>query len=122
MSEDVTRALGDLSVDRENLYREETITDLKVATIRVLAPIKEDGSPDSSRETIYLAQTQLMSQAGPVPIQTQVEAKTLDEALDKFPDAIKRGVESMVDEARKIQRDEASRIVVPGVPTGKIIS
>jgi hypothetical protein len=38
-----------------------------------------------------------------------------------FPEAIKEAVERLVDEAREIQRREASRIVVPGevpVPGG----
>ena len=39
----------DFTVTKNNLYREEAITDLKVASIRRLVPIKTDGSPDASR-------------------------------------------------------------------------
>jgi hypothetical protein len=62
-----------------------------------------------------------MSQAGPLPVQTPIDAKSLDEALTKFPEAIRKGVEGMIEEARQIQREEASRIVVPGRSGGKII-
>ena len=55
-----------------------------------------------------------MSAAGPVPVQCALEATTLEEAAAKFPDGIKQAVERMVEEAREIQRREASRIVTPG--------
>ena len=122
MSDEVKSALGDIAVDRENLYREESYTDLKVATIRVLTPVTLNGSVDPNREPLFIAQTQLMSQAGPLPVQTSIDARTLQEAIAKFPEAIKKGVEAMIEEAKQIQRDEASRIVVPGRSPGKIIS
>jgi hypothetical protein len=122
VSDEVKSALGDIAVDRENLYREESYTDLKVATIRVLTPVTLNGSVDPNREPLFIAQTQLMSQAGPLPVQTSIDARTLEEALAKFPEAIKKGVEAMIEEAKQIQRDEASRIVVPGRSPGKIIS
>jgi hypothetical protein len=111
----------DIEVDRNNLYREETYTDLKVATIRCMRPITEDGSPDPSRPTLYSAQTTLMSQAGPVPVQAALDATTLDEAIEKFPEAINQAVERLVEEAREMQRQEASRIVVPGQSVGSKI-
>ena len=122
MSDEVKSALGDIAVDRDNLYREESYTDLKVATIRVLTPVTLDGTVDHNREPLFIAQTQLMSQAGPLPVQTSIDAGSLEEALAKFPEAIKKGVEVMIEEAKQIQREEASRIVVPGRSPGKIIS
>ena len=107
-----------IQVDQGNLYREDTFTDLRVATIRRLTPIKPDGSPDESRPIQYMGQTQLMSQMGPLPIQCTIEAATLREAIDKFPEAIQEAVENMVEEAQEMRRQESSRIVVPttGVP------
>jgi len=84
-------AMGDPSLDRANLYLEETFTDLRVGSLRRLTPVKPDGSNDSSRETVFIGQAQVMSQAGPLPIQCQIDATTIDEAIDKFPEAIKRG-------------------------------
>jgi hypothetical protein len=122
LSTDTPNSIGDLAVDQDNLYREETFTDLKVATLQRLTPIKPDGSPDTSRETLYVGQTQLLSQAGPVPVHCPIEAASLAEAMEKFPAAIKRAVERLMEEAREIQRQEASRIVVPNAPAvGRII-
>lgn len=117
MSSDTPRDIREMAVDKANLYREETFTDLKVATLRVLTPVNADGSPDASREPIYTGETQIMTQAGPVPVQTQIAAASLDEAMEKFPEAINNAVEKLLEEARRIQQQEASRIVVPsGIP------
>ena len=105
---------GDLRVDATNLYREDVFTDLQVATLRRLTPVKEDGSDDPSRPVLFVASTQLMSQAGPLPISAPLDAKDLREAIAKFPDAIRAAVEEMVEEAREAQRRESSRLVVPG--------
>ena len=114
MSADEPQTITEIEVDTANLYREEIFTDLRVASIRKLIPIKPDGSPDESREAIFTGQTTLMSAAGPVPVQCQIEASSLEEASARFPEAIKQAVERLVEEAREIQRREASRIVVPG--------
>jgi len=116
--------LGDLRVDVANLYREDVFTDLQVATLRRLTPVKADGTDDASRPILFVAATQLMSQAGPLPISAPIDAKDLGDAIAKFPDAILAAVEEMVEEAREMQRREASRLVVPGPgaipPSGKI--
>ena len=123
MSEDGPRALTDIQVDTGNLYREEVFTDLKVASIRRLVPIKADGSPDASRPELYSGETTIMSQSGPLPVQCAIEASSLTEATQKFPEAINATVQRMVEQAREMQRQEASRIVVPGQPPpgGKIL-
>ena len=54
----------DFSVDKDNLYRQEVITDFKVASIVKFIPIKPDGSEDNSRAAIFLGQTQLMLPQG----------------------------------------------------------
>lgn len=114
MSADEPQTVTEIEVDVSNLYREEIFTDLKVASIRKLIPIKADGSVDESRDPIFTGQTTLMSQAGPLPVQTQIDASTLEEATARFPEAIQEAVERLVDEARELQRRETSRIVVPG--------
>ena len=58
---------------------------------------------------------------GPVPVSCRIEATSLEDATAKFPEAMKEAIERLVEEAREMQRREASRIVVPGVaPSGKI--
>ena len=123
MSEAESSRIDEISVDTGNLYREEIFTDLKVATIRRLSPVGPDGSDDSSRPVIYVGQTTLLSQAGPVPVQCPIEAASLADAMEQFPDAVNLAVERMVEEAREMQRQEASRIVVPGrEPAGSKIT
>lgn len=114
MSDEATKSLHEMQVDRNNLYREESYTDLKVGTIRVLIPVKVDGSADAARETVFSGETQLLTQMGMVPVQCRIPAKTLEEAIDGFPQAVSEAVERMIEEAREYQRREASRIVVPG--------
>lgn len=104
----------DLTFARENLYQEEVFSDLRVGSIRRLTPVLPDGSRDMGRPQLFTGQTQLMSPAGPLPIQCNIDATSLDEAMLKFPQAINEAVEKLVQEAEEIRRQEASRIVVPG--------
>jgi len=111
--------LSTLSVDTENLYREETFTDLRAASVRRLTPVKPDGTDDKSRTVAYVGETTLLTQVGPLPIQCNIEAKSLSEAFDKFPEAVKQALERMNERAQELRREEASRIVVPtAVPPG----
>ena len=58
---------------------------------------------------------QLMSPNGAIPVQCIIEgAKTLSEAAAKLPEAVEKAVQTMIAEAKEIQRQESSRIVVPG--------
>ena len=121
MSADGPKPLSEIRVDRNDLYREEVYTDLKIASIRVLTPVGTDGQIDTSRPVLYTGETQLMSQMGPVPVHAPIEATSLDDAIEKFPEAVNQAIERLMEEAREIQRREASRIVVPGQPPpGKI--
>jgi hypothetical protein len=113
-----TNPLGEITVDQNNLYREETFTDMKVASIRRLIPITRDGADDPSRPSIFVGETTLMSARGPLPINCPIEASTLSEAFEAFPKAVQDAVERLMEEAREMQRQEMSRIVVPGQGPG----
>jgi hypothetical protein len=107
--------MTEVKINPDNLYKEDSFTDLTYATIRRLTPIKIDGSIDESREVIFTGIAQLMSPNGPVPVQCLIEgAKNLSEAAAKFPEAIEKTVQAMIAEAKEMQRKEASRIVIPG--------
>jgi len=110
--------LGDIAVDTENLYREETFSDLKVASIRRLTPVTAEGLDDASRPTLFIGETTLMSARGPLPINCPIEAETLTDAFAAFPQAVQDAVERLMEEAREMQRQEANRIVVPGQGPG----
>lgn len=109
----------DLNVDLDNLYREETFTDLGVASVRRLLPVRPDGSDDPTRTPLYLGETSVMTQMGPLPVQFPLDAQTLEEALAKFPDGVKAAIERLSERAREAMREESSRIVVPSaMPAG----
>jgi hypothetical protein len=107
--------ITDIKINTDNLYREEAFTDLTFATIRRLTPVKIDGSVDESREPIFTGMTQLMSPNGPIPVQCIIEgAKNLSEAAAKLPEAIEKSVQAMIAEAKEMERQEASKIIIPG--------
>jgi hypothetical protein len=107
--------MTNIKMNPDNLYREETFTDLTYASIRRLTPVNIDGSVDESRDTIFTGMAQLMSPRGPIPVQCLIEgAKTLSEATEKLPDAVEKTVRAMIAEAEEMQRKEESRIVMPG--------
>ena len=104
---------GDPRMDPKTLCREEIITDRKVGTIRVLTPIKSDGSSDASRQVAYIGEAQLLTSVGTLPINFEIEAKTLDEAVVKFAEVAKEAVERTVKDLQEMRRQAASSIVVP---------
>ncbi|MDX1431144.1 MAG: hypothetical protein R3286_01725 [Gammaproteobacteria bacterium] len=109
----------ELSVDVDNLHREEVFTDLRAASVRRLLPVKADGEVDKSRPVTYIGETTLVTQLGPLPVQFAIEADSLKEAFDKFPEGVREAVDRLNERAKEMVREEASRIVVPqGVPPG----
>jgi hypothetical protein len=121
MAEQTTR-LTDATMDAASLYREEIYTDRKVGTLRVLVPVKDDGSDDPSRPTVYQGEAQLMTNVGPLPISFDIEAKTLSEAVSRYADATKAGVDRAMRELQELRRQASSSIVIPqggaGLPPG----
>ncbi|HEV2704086.1 MAG TPA: hypothetical protein VGV09_20850, partial [Steroidobacteraceae bacterium] len=57
--------------------------------------------------------TQLLTPGGVLPLGFDIEATTLQEALDRFPEAVKLALDEAIEEAREMRREQASRIVVP---------
>lgn len=104
---------SDAKMDSTALYREEIFTDRKVGTIRTLNPVKSDGSPDATRKTIYAGEAQIMTNAGPLPINFEIDAVSLAEAAAKFADVAKEAIERTVRELQELRRQAASSIVVP---------
>lgn len=105
----------EVRLDPAGLYREEIYTDRRAGTIRRLVPVTSQGVPDSSRSVLFSGQTQLLTPAGVLPLGFDIEAATLEEALEKFPEGVRLAVEQAIDEARELRREAASRIVVPEV-------
>lgn len=103
----------DLKVKQGNLYLEESFTDLDLTSIRRLTPVKPNGIKDKNRKPIFVGHTQLMTPGGPLPIQCPLEARNLKEAMEKYPAAMKKAIEKMLEQLQKMQQKEESRIIVP---------
>ena len=107
-------------VDTSNLYREDAITDLKVASIRRMIPVSADGQDDASRSPVFFGHTQIMTPQGALPLQAKLMANNLKEAIEVFPEAMEQEMAHMVQQIRKMQEEEQkkqhedSRIIVPG--------
>ena len=117
--------IPDIQIDRAGLYREDIFTDRKAGTIRRLVPVTVDGNTDSARPVLYSGQTQLLTPTGVLPLGFEIEASSLEDAISKFPAAVKDALEQAIEEAREYRREAASRIVVPdvggGIPGGGAI-
>lgn len=109
---------GDIKMDAATLYREEIYTDRTAATLRVLIPVTKEGAPDTARPTLYIGEAQILTNMGPLPINFEIDAKHLADAVSKYGEAAKKGVESAMRELQEIRRQASSSIVIPqgGVP------
>ena len=118
-------------MDADDLYREDVYSDRTVGTIRVMTPVKRDGSPDPTRAAVFVGQAQIMTPAGVLPLSFEIEAKNLSEACAGFADGAKVAFEETMKELQEMRRQQASSIVIPeagaaaalgqgGPPRGKI--
>jgi hypothetical protein len=101
------------TMDASSLYREEVFTDRKVGTIRVLTPVQASGAPDLGREVVYVAEAQLLTTAGPLPLSFEIDARSLEEAVAKYAAAAREAFERAVQELQELRRQAASSIIVP---------
>ena len=74
----------ELKMDPANLYREETFTDRKLGVIRVLTPVKVDGSTDTTRQVLYLGEAQLLTAMGAIPLTFEIEVGRYDLAAEQY--------------------------------------
>ena len=114
MAEQTGARAGDARMDAASLYREEIYTDRAAGTLRVLVPVKADGSADAARPTLFIGEAQILTNMGPLPISFEVDAKNLAGAIENYGEAAKVGVERAVRELQELRRQASSSIVVPG--------
>lgn len=110
--------LPDFKFDSAQLVREETFTDGRVGAIRRLTPVTPQGEDDAGREVRYEGQTSLLTPAGTLPLQFEIEADSLDAAIEGFDAAAKQATEKAVRELQEMQREQSSRLMVPGQGDG----
>jgi len=107
------QSLENIKIDAEHLWKEENFTDLKVGSIRKLTPVKLDGTEDESRNATFSATTNIMTPGGALPVSGEIEATTLEEAVEKFPEAINQAIKQLQEDMIKYQQEQANRIVTP---------
>ena len=103
----------EFTIDRSNLYLEESFTDLKAGTVKRLTPVRPDGSQDKTRKTVFVGHTSILTPNGPLPIQNVIAAKELQQAIKKFPEAMQAAMEQLMEEVKKYQEQEQSQIQKP---------
>jgi hypothetical protein len=108
----------DPQMDAATLYQEEMFTDRKVGAIRRLTPVTSDGSVDATRPILFVGQAEIMTNMGPVPINFEIEGKSLADAVAGFSTAAAAAIERTVQQIQEMRRQAASQLVVPqgGMP------
>jgi hypothetical protein len=101
------------TMDATQVYREEIFTDRKVGTIRRMTPVTVDGAADAARPVIFVGQAQVMTPMGAVPISFELDAATLEAAVEKFGAAAEQAVVQTMRELQEMRREQASSLVIP---------
>jgi hypothetical protein len=108
------------TMDSTQIYLEETFTDRKVGTIRRLTPVTADGATDAARPVIFVGQAQVMTPMGAVPISFDLEAVSLNAAIEKFGAAAEQAVHQTMRELQEMRREQASSLVIPDAAGGAL--
>jgi hypothetical protein len=103
------------TMDATQVYREEIFTDRKVGTIRRMIPVTADGATDAARPVLFVGQAQVMTPMGAVPISFELDAVTLQAAVEKFGAAAEQAVQQTMRELQELRREQASSLVIPDV-------
>ena len=112
--------IPDIGMDAGALYREESFTDRRVGSIQRLTPVTADGSDDDSRPVLYLGQTQLMTPGGALPLNFEIEAQSLSDAVAKFGKHAEAALEDTMKRLEEMRREAASSLIVPGSGAGGV--
>lgn len=105
--------LPDMNLDTSTLHQEEVFTDGQVGEIRRLTPVRTDGSRDDTRSVRYTGSTQIMTQAGPIPLSFEIEADSLDQAVAQFGRLAQEKLEETTRRLEEMRREQATGILTP---------
>lgn len=107
--------LPDIRLDGEQLYREENFSDRRVGSLRRLTPVTSDGADDPSRDVVFEGQASLMTPGGQLPLHFEIEAASMTEALEKFPEVAQQALVETLEEMQRMRREQqGSGIISPG--------
>ena len=103
----------EVKMNPSQMFREETFTDRRTGSVKMLTPVDKDGNDDHKREIVFMGEAQLMTPMGAMPLSFKIEAKSLGEAAENFSAAAKLAVEKAAKELQELRREAASSIVIP---------
>ena len=72
-----------------------------------------DGAPDASRKTVYSGEAQIMTNMGALPVSFDIDADNLADAVAKYGDAARAGIERTMKELQDLRRQASSGLIVP---------
>ncbi len=104
----------EIKMETDSLWREETFTDRRVGSLQRLTPVGPDGSRDDNRQDVYVGQTQILTPAGALPLSFEVQASSLNEAVEKFGENAQVALAEAMERLEEMRRESASSIIVPG--------
>jgi hypothetical protein len=110
----MSESLDDIQMDGANLYREDVFSDRRVGTIQRLTPVTANGDEDPSRPVRFLGQASLMTPGGSLPISFEIEADSLEAAIDQFGARAGEAVQDTLNQLQEMRREAASGLVIPG--------
>lgn len=114
MADSPERTAHEPTFNAADLYREDTYTDRRIGTIRVLTPVLPTGDRDPAREVEFSGQISVMTPMGALPVGFELPGPTLAEATAAFTAAAKAGIERTMEEIAQMRREAASSLVIPG--------
>ena len=104
---------NDIQMNAAGMYREDVFTDNAVGSLRRLTPVTADGTDDRTRATLFVGSTQVLTNAGPLPLSFEIPGASMSEAIANFGVAAREAFQRTLEELRELQREQASSIVVP---------
>lgn len=107
--------IPDMEMDANGLFREEVFSDQRIGSVRRLTPVTADGAEDPSRPTLFIGSAQLLTPAGPLPLNFEIQADSLSDAVKGFGPAAAQALEETMEELKEMRRQQSSSIVVPGM-------
>jgi hypothetical protein len=110
---------ADITMDGANLYHEETFTDRRIGSVQRLTPVTRAGARDASRRVLFVGQTQVLTPAGALPRSFELDAETLDQAIEKFGEAAQEALAGALKRLDELRREAASSLIVPGAGGGQ---
>ncbi len=103
---------------QDELYREDVFTDRAVGTIRRLSPVTKTGDADAARPVLFMGSTQLLTPAGALPLNFEIEATSLEQAVANFSDAAEVALRETLEEIAEMRREASSGLVIPDAAGG----